>query len=377
MKRVLLLGGAVVATLALGWVFNRADAPALKSSPAAKTTAPKSPRKYFLKDRQLADGTWLLLAPSAFRQGEPSDLDPAFRVVRDTDLLRASATQVWYDNDDSKRTENLLLSFIFLSPPANSLDADFAFLRNTDGTGENFTYYIPSAQGMGKGPASDLGKLVAASEPVFEQTAWVATRKDYDDLVAKIAAKEDLFVLGPIPVPNPQLGFARKTFLRFPSLVLPTSELTEARIAAEITKVTVQFEAIFGPPDERYDPLRLMPAQCEPPVIANPENEAPLLANDAIVELSGFSTLTLEAWLYSDTALADAAPSKAAEFGTAFLAPDLDRAIVTLVAEKFGSLPPEQYILSISCFAQELDAGWTEENVQPITFYQIGTDKAQ
>jgi hypothetical protein len=381
MRGVLAAGAILIAASAGLWYLTRPVPPAPLTVPAA-APAPladvvQNPRQYFLRDSDLPDGTWLLLAPAAFLGRTPTDDDPAFRVVRDTALLRDVASQVWYDNDDSNRGELLLLSFVFMSPPANSTDGDFAYLVRPDGQIERWTYFIPASQGQGKGPLRDLGPLVAASEPVFYQSSWVATRAEYDTLVAQIAAEDTLLTLEPLPLPDPHLGFSRRTFVQFPSLILPTAEMTEARIAAETAAAKALFTERFGPPGESYEPLALSDGNCEPPVLFDPVNDVPIWINDAIVELPGFSTLTLEGWVYADLAFANRMVANAQAFGQAVVPPAFDAAFAALVADKLGAVSVDDYKLVISCFSEGFQADFQEDNTQYLGYYQIGAGAAQ
>ena len=330
------------------------------------------PRSYFLADIDIPDGTWLLLAPSAWVQdGETlTDADPAYYVIRDTDLIRQGADQIWYDTGKEGELGMLALSMVFLSPPANGTSREFAVLRLPDGSARWFTYSILGTAGTGGLPPHDLANLLEAADPVFQHDLLVG-RADYDALAKRITTDPAIFTFDPLPPPDPMLAYAQRSDLIFPSVILPLGEMTEERIASEKAEAKQRFSAQFGPPGQGYADFTLLRQNCPPPQITD-ANGTPVLVKGAPLILPGFATLTLQATLYSDATLPDRIEAGAEAFGPYHHPGEvLDTALANVLTANLGAVNPDDYSISIDCFSAELQAFWPQDNTQYLSYFEI------
>jgi len=342
---------------------------------AAVVVSPE--RVAFLAGQDLPEGTWLLLTPLAFG-GHGDASGPDFRVIRDTAALRAAAPRVWVENDDAAKLRLLLLATVFLSPPANGFDDEFARLVFPDGRTQSVTAFHPAMQDGMTAPPHDLAGLLQIAEPVFARLVPVYRTTDYADLVARIGADPDMFTLQPLPPVDLSLAFPVESELLFPSLLMRDTDVTDARTEQETARTQARFADMFGPPGRDYLPFVPVASVCGPPAVMDAASDMPVLVDGEPLVVPGFSAMSFAATLYSGALLPDRIDAAAPGFllgeqGSAAF----DAAFAALLQQKLGATDTDDYFVNLDCWAGALQAFWPRENVGYVSYYRVGQGERQ
>jgi hypothetical protein len=364
---------AVILTIGIGFAVLVAVLVASRHGagpqPTASSVAEASTRKPFLVGRDLPDGTWLLLTPRAFGGGEDG---PAFRVIRDTAALRAAAPTVWVDDDQDAKTRMVLLSIAFLSPGVP--DESFATLLYPDGRQEQITAYFDHMADPAK-PRSNLGDLLALSSPVMARNALLPDAAAYDALVAQVAKDPALFFLDPPLKPDFYPVFPIEAGISFASVVLKATDLTDARVEADIARVVRAFAATFGPPGPGYAEPYISRNYCEAAEIWHVGRNAPVMIGDQPLVVPGFAILTLTANLSVTPEIVARLPDVAPAFAPAIPTdPAAAAALIGVLAAEVPGADPADYRVQNDCWVPEITVSWAWPSGISPQYFEIVTD---
>jgi hypothetical protein len=378
LRVVLAVAAGAALGVGLAWLVVRhlifAPVVATVTAPAAAQPEAIAPRIPFLANRDLPDGTWLLLVPRASGEAEGDD-GPDFHVIRDTAALRAAADRVWVADDQAARDRLGLLSILFLSPSIP--DDRFATLLFPDGRTEEIRAFQARRDPGDATPTHDLAGLDALAEPARYRSETFDTAAAYPARMDEVQRAPDLFFLDPPLPPAASLGFPTTSTLQFPSLLLPAAEVTPERIETERQRVADLFAATFGPPGPDYAPLNITEVPCWAPEVRVVATDSPVMVNDAPVVIDGFAALTLSATLHANDDLLDRIAAAADVFAPAVqVDPGFDAAFAASLTAALPGADPADHLAFVDCWQSALAATAPARNGQSLIYYAIATDGA-